>query len=212
MPDPRSEAPAAPTAASDADAPYLVESYQYGTDAGAKDQLPTYTYSTASTGERPIGQPRSWDEAARAKATPIQGRFAQDSGHIYIDVDAEAHDRSTLPSHGVAPINTTITGYATALGWDLSKLCVFPYIFPPFTSMVVLVWETQNVRAWLTTGSGAIPRLSIGAGQRVRDRHNLCTARHFGMDHAGVASCADIARDLVVLWVHCASVCHGTGA
>lgn len=211
MSEPRNEASAAPTAASDADAPYLVESYQHETGAGLKDQLPTYTYSASSTGERPTGQPRSWDEAARAKATPIQGRPAQDTGYVYIDVDSEAQSRGPIPSHGVAPINTTVTGYATALGWDLSKLCIFPYLFPPFTSMMVLVLETQNVRAGLTTGFGAIPRLSVGTGERGGNRHHLCPARHFGMDHARMAFGTDIPRGLLVLCIHCTSVGYGAG-
>lgn len=146
MPSARNSGPVPSSNGLDADAPYLVESYQHGTGRGTQDQLPTYTYSSDPASSRPAGQPRSWDEAARAKANPIQPKAAQDKGHVYIDVDDEQaqSNPSGTPSLAPPPANSTITGYATALGWDLSKLCALPYVFPPFTSIFVLIWETQN--------------------------------------------------------------------
>ena len=139
MPSARNSGPVPSSNGLDADAPYLVESYQHGTGRGTQDQLPTYTYSSDPASSRPAGQPRSWDEAARAKANPIQPKAAQDKGHVYIDVDDEQaqSNPSGTPSLAPPPANSTITGYATALGWDLSKLCALPYVFPPFTSIFV---------------------------------------------------------------------------
>lgn len=132
----------------DADAPYIVESYQHeGEDApDSHEQPPSYTYSQkphTSGGQAPT---RSWDDAARAQTNPIRPDTQMPAvSRAYVDVE------SGLDENGVAggvpgPLNATISGYATAHGWELGKLCALCYIFPPFTGAFVLVWETQNVR------------------------------------------------------------------
>ncbi|WFC99559.1 hypothetical protein MYAM1_002304 [Malassezia yamatoensis] len=130
----------------DADAPVLIESYQNETDTNLRDRMPNYTYATDPSAEQGTVPVRSWDEAARAKATPIEPRDDHTKGHVYIDVNEEnTQPSSNNPSSFTpAPVNASITGYTTALGWNLSKLCVLPYVFPPFTSFIALVWETEN--------------------------------------------------------------------
>lgn len=146
----------------DADAPFLVESYQNVSDeAGGKDLLPSYSYNT--TPHTP-GQPRSWDEAARAPTNPIRPTIPGAPGHVYADVNEDNPYLGVggAPSIAPAPLNATITGYATGLGWELSKLCAMAYAIPPFSSVLLLLWETQNVRmlfSRLTPGSCSFPRL-----------------------------------------------------
>lgn len=129
----------------DADAPYLVESYQNSENVESlQNNLPTYTYSKDP---QTPGEPRSWEDAARAKSKPIVNSKPGMPGHVYVDMD---NDEAVSRLPGVAgaaptPLNTTITGYATNLGWELSKLCAAAYIFPPFTSVLLLIFETQNV-------------------------------------------------------------------
>ena len=130
----------------DADAPFLVESYQNdGDGAGGKDSLPSYTYNNTP---HTAGQPRSWDDAARAPANPIHATMPGAPGHVYADVNEDTPYLGVggAPSIAPAPLNATITGYATGLGWELSKLCAMAYAIPPFSSVLLLLWETQNVR------------------------------------------------------------------
>ena len=129
----------------DADAPYLVESYQNSESSGSlKQNLPIYTYS--SDPQTP-GQPRSWEDAARAKSKPISGPKPGMPGHVYIDMDNNDVIAGVQGgfTNSPTPLNTSITGYATSLGWELSKQCALEYIFPPFTSVFLLIFETQNV-------------------------------------------------------------------
>lgn len=199
----------APSKGLDADAPYLVESYQNSTgNAGTDDPVPAYTYSADPHGAAPAQ--KSWDEAARAKANPIRPAATHNAGHVYIDVDAERmqQSESSAPTFAPAPINSTITGYATALGWDLSKLCALTYIFPPFTSIFVLIWETQNVRGASDAGSCPFPRLSVRAGQCGGRRHVVCAARDLWLADARVAACACVADCVVVLCIRRTPVCY----
>lgn len=129
----------------DADAPYLVESYQNSEfNDSLKHTLPTYTYSSDP---KTPGQPRSWEDAARAKPKPMSAPKPGMPGHVYVDMDSS--EAVAGLQQGLAgaptPLNSTITGYATSLGWELSKLCALAYIFPPFTSVFLLIFETQNV-------------------------------------------------------------------
>ena len=148
----------------DADAPFLVESYQNVSDeAGGKDLLPSYSYNT--TPHTP-GQPRSWDEAARAPTNPIRPTIPGAPGHVYADVNEDNPYLGVggAPSIAPAPLNATITGYATGLGWELSKLCAMAYAIPPFSSVLLLLWETQNVRmlfSRLTPGSVSYTHLTL---------------------------------------------------
>lgn len=146
----------------DADAPFLVESYQNVSDgASGKEFLPSYSYN--NTPHTP-GQPRSWDEAARAPTNPIRPSMPGTPGHVYADVNEDNPYLGVggAPSIAPAPLNATITGYATGLGWELSKLCAMAYAIPPFSSVLLLLWETQNVRMLftrLTSGSCSFPCL-----------------------------------------------------
>lgn len=131
----------------DADAPFLVESYQHGDDANTEnpDTMPSYTYSNDP---RMPGEPRSWDDAARAPPNPIRSTVPGGTGHVYASVDGDNPYLGVggAPSVAPAPLNAIITGYATGLGWELSKLCALAYAIPPFSSVLLLLWETQNVR------------------------------------------------------------------
>jgi len=85
-------------------------------------------------------------------------------GHVYADVNEDNPYLGVggAPSIAPAPLNATITGYATGLGWELSKLCAMAYAIPPFSSVLLLLWETQNVRMLftrLTSGSCSFPCL-----------------------------------------------------
>ncbi|WFD44055.1 hypothetical protein MPSI1_002720 [Malassezia psittaci] len=101
----------------DADAPVLIESYQNETDTNSRDQIPTYTYATDQSAGQGTVPARSWDEAARAKATPIKPRDDHTKGHVYIDVNEDnTHaSSSNASSFTPAPVNASITGYTTAL-------------------------------------------------------------------------------------------------
>ncbi|KAL4402190.1 hypothetical protein ACI68E_001842 [Malassezia pachydermatis] len=130
----------------DEDAPYIIESYQSSDGQYSAPQAPpSYTYSRDP---RPPSQPRSWDEAARAKTMPINPSEPRSIGHVYVDVDEETQEFGLggTPSTMPGSLNSTITGYATGLGWELSKLCALAYILPPFSSVLLLVFETTNVR------------------------------------------------------------------
>ncbi|WFD33221.1 hypothetical protein MCUN1_000034 [Malassezia cuniculi] len=117
----------------DADAPYIVESEPGGADGDAgQDAPPMYTYTS---GQAPT---RSWDDASREKTRAIN---PQPAPPVDTYGDLESQSGFAAPP---APLNSTITGYATAYGIDLSLLCAFPYLLPPFTSIPVLIWETQN--------------------------------------------------------------------
>ena len=122
----------------DADAPYIVESEvdATGPSENASDTPPSYTYSS---GQAPT---RSWDDASREKTRAINPQSGVASSNGYGDIESQS-GFSPPP----APLNSTITGYATAYGIDLSILCALPYVFAPFSSIPVLIWETQNVRA-----------------------------------------------------------------
>ena len=129
----------------DADAPFLVESYQNGDDTKqGPTSMPSYTYSNE---RRMPGEPRSWDEAARVPPNPIRPPVPGGTGHVYANVDEDNPYLGVggAPSIAPAPLNATITGYATGLGWELSKLCAMAYVIPPFSSVLLLLWETQNV-------------------------------------------------------------------
>lgn len=136
----------------DADAPYIVESYQG--DGNADDELdaegqpPAYSYTHNPGLSSSAAPTRSWDDAARAKPNPINptGGHQANQPHAYVDMEAGGIPGG-FPGSMPAPLNTSITGYATAHGWDLGKLCLACYVLPPFTSAIVLIWETQNVRA-----------------------------------------------------------------
>lgn len=119
----------------DADAPYIVESSAGVNDVpeDANDAPPSYTYSDGKA-------TRSWDDASREKTRAIDPQ-ADASRSAYVDVESQS---GFAPPP--APLNSTITGYATSYGFDLGILCAFPYVLPPFTSIPVLLWETQNVR------------------------------------------------------------------
>ena len=121
----------------DADAPYIIESEAnaLGSDEQAADALPSYTYSS---GQVPT---RSWDDASREQTRAIKPQAAGEPSNSYVDIESQS---GFVPPP--APIKSTITGYATAYGVDLSMLCASPYVFPPFSSIPVLIWETQNVR------------------------------------------------------------------
>ena len=43
--------------------------------------------------------------------------------------------------------------YSTSQGWSISHLCLLAWAFPPFTSVLVLIWETENVRVLRRSGS-----------------------------------------------------------
>lgn len=129
----------------DADAPYLVESYQKSGSTDSWNQnLPTYTYS--SDPQTP-GKPRTWEDAARAKPKSFSAPKPGMPGHVYVDMDSNDTIAGLEGGSTGAPtpLNSSITGYATSLGWELSKLCALAYIFPPFTSVFLLIFETQNV-------------------------------------------------------------------
>ena len=87
--------------------------------------------------------------------------------------------RSTLPDH---------FSYATSHGVQLSSLCFAAWAFPPFSSVLVLVWETENVRMTsnldvkrilttplspTTTGPRPLPRLPSRHLRRCARRPSL---------------------------------------
>lgn len=119
----------------DADAPYIVESSTSvnGVSEDAQDAPPSYTYSNDKA-------TRSWDDASREKTRAIDPQLDTPHG-AYVDVESQSGFASPP-----APLNSTITGYATAYGFDLGILCAISYVLPPFSSIPVLLWETQNVR------------------------------------------------------------------
>lgn len=203
MPGARNSASIPTTKGLDADAPFLVESYQHGTDGSTNGQLPSYTYTTDPNSEPQARQPRSWDEASRAKPNPIQPKPKHDAGHVYLNVDSNDSELDVHggPSDPPAPTNTTITGYATALGWELSKLCALPYIFPPFTSAIVLIWETQNVRARLTLGPCSLPWIPISSCERSSHWRVFCTSCLPRMAHIGMALGSLSPAWILVFWV-----------
>ncbi|EDP44969.1 hypothetical protein MGL_0776 [Malassezia globosa CBS 7966] len=128
----------------DADAPFLVESYQHGAGSfQTQESLPSYSYSNDP---HMPGQLRSWDDAARAPPVPIRSPNSGPHGHVYANVDSDNPYLGVggAPSVTPAPLNATITGYATGLGWELSKLCAIAYAIPPFSSVLLLLYETQN--------------------------------------------------------------------
>lgn len=142
----------------DADAPFLVESYQHGTGSfPTQESLPSYSYSNDP---HMPGQLRSWDDAARASPIPIRSPDSGPHGHVYANVDTDNPYLGVggAPSVTPAPLNATITGYATGLGWELSKLCAIAYAIPPFSSVLLLLYETQNVRSLSSVDvSGSCP-------------------------------------------------------
>ncbi|WFD31612.1 hypothetical protein MSPP1_002651 [Malassezia sp. CBS 17886] len=144
----RGSADGAPSKGYDADAPYLIESYQHASlPAQPGSMPPAYTYSNNPHGPAPTPHGhRSWDDAARAKANPMPPPMPGGSRHVYVDVDAADPELGLggTPAAAPAPLNATITGYATTLGWDLGKLCALVYALPPFSSVLILLWETQN--------------------------------------------------------------------
>ena len=75
-----------------------------------------------------------------------------------VDTDNPYLGVGGAPSVTPAPLNATITGYATGLGWELSKLCAIAYAIPPFSSVLLLLYETQNVRSLSSVDvSGSCP-------------------------------------------------------
>lgn len=118
--------------------------------------LPQYSYSRDP---REPGQPRSWDDAARAPAHPGASVPGGMPGHVYVDVDGDdpSSGLGGAPTATMPSTHSSLTGYATGLGWELSKLCAAAYALPPFSSVLLLLYEVQNVRDRLTLGFGAVP-------------------------------------------------------
>ena len=140
----RTQPQAVPSKGYDADAPYLIESYQNTTTPlTVSEHLPSYSYSNDP---HTPNQPRSWDEAARVKSKPLNPNPYSNGSHIYVNVDQDGQDMGDASTSAPAPLNSAITGYATGLGWDLGKMCAMAYVLPPFSSVPLLIWETQNVR------------------------------------------------------------------
>ncbi|PKI83890.1 hypothetical protein MVES1_001997 [Malassezia vespertilionis] len=123
----------------DGDAPYIVESYQNDTAQFNGGPAPSFTYThNPGSQDGDFEQPRSWEDAARAQATP-------EYGHVYVNIDPNNPQHSIGGTYASpTPLHATITGYATSLGWPLSTECAIPYVFPPFTSVFVLIFETKN--------------------------------------------------------------------